>query len=51
MLIETRDLTQLDTAFDVVSTPDEPVEGLHHGVNSFVTNFRALWRDFPTPSG
>ena len=48
VLIETRDLAQLDTAFTVVSTRDEPVEGLHHGVNSLVTNFRAaLWRDFP----
>jgi hypothetical protein len=48
VLIETRDLAQLDSAFTVVSTRDEPVEGLHHGVNSLVTNFRAaLWRDFP----
>jgi hypothetical protein len=48
VLIETRDLAQLDRAFTVVSTRDEPVEGLHHGVNSLVTNFRAaLWRDFP----
>jgi hypothetical protein len=48
VLIETRDLAQLDTAFTAVSTRDEPVEGLHHGVNSLVTNFRAaLWRDFP----
>jgi hypothetical protein len=50
VLIETRDLAQLDSAFTAVSTRDEPVEGLHHGVNSLVTNFRAaLWRDFPDP--
>jgi hypothetical protein len=48
VLIETRDLAQLDAAFTAVSTRDEPVEGLHHDVNSLVTNFRAaLWRDFP----
>ncbi len=48
VLIETRNLAQLDAAFTAVSTRDEPVEGLHHGVNSLVTNFRAaLWRDFP----
>ena len=28
----------------------EPVEGVHHGVNSLVTNFQAaLFRDFPDP--
>jgi hypothetical protein len=48
VLIETRDLAQLDSAFTVVSTRDDPVECLHHGVNSLVTDFRAaLWRDFP----
>ena len=50
LLIETRDLAQLDAAFQTVSTRDEPVEGLHHGVNSLVTNFQAsLYRDFPDP--
>lgn len=50
LLIETRDLAQLDAAFTRVSTRDEPVEGLHQGVNSLVVNFRAaLWRDFPDP--
>ena len=50
VLIETRDLAQLDAAFTTVSTRDEPVEALHHGVNSLVTNFHAaLWRDFPDP--
>ena len=50
LLIETRDLAQLDTAFQTVSSRDEPIEGLHHGVNSLVTNFEAsLYRDFPDP--
>jgi hypothetical protein len=50
VLIETRDLAQLDAAFTAVSARDEPVEGLHHGVNSLVTNFAAaLYRDFPDP--
>jgi hypothetical protein len=50
VLIETRDLAQLDDAFRAVSTRDEPTEGAHHGVNSLVTNFQAsLYRDFPDP--
>jgi hypothetical protein len=48
ILIETRDLTQLDAAFTAVSTRHEPVEGAHHGVNSLVQNFQAaLYRDYP----
>jgi hypothetical protein len=50
VLIETRDLAQLDAAFTAVSTRADPIEELHHGVNSLVTNFHAaLWRDFPDP--
>lgn len=50
ILIETRDLAQLDEAFKAVSTRNEPVEGAHHDVNSLVTNFQAaLYRDFPDP--
>jgi hypothetical protein len=50
ILIETRDLAQLDDAFTSVSTRSGPVEGRHHGVNSLVANFQAgLWRDFPDP--
>ena len=50
VLIETRDLAQLDAAFTAVSQRDEPLEGVHHGVNSLVTNFQAaLYRDFPDP--
>jgi hypothetical protein len=48
ILIETRDLAQLDAAFSAVSTRNEPVEGAHYGVNSLVQNFQAaLYRDFP----
>jgi hypothetical protein len=51
ILIETRDLAQLDAAFTAVSTRNEPVEGAHHGVNSLVVNFQAaLYRDFPDPN-
>jgi hypothetical protein len=50
VLIETRDLAQLDTAFALVSGRGPDVEGAHHGVNSLVTNFQAsLYRDFPDP--
>jgi hypothetical protein len=50
VLIETRDLAQLDAAFQVVSTRADPVEERHHGLNSLVTNFQAaLYRDFPDP--
>ena len=50
LLIETRDLAQLDAAFALVSGRGPDVEGAHHGVNSLVTNFQAsLYRDFPDP--
>jgi len=50
VLIETRDLEQLDRAFTAVARRDEPIEGAHFGVNSLVTNFQAaLYRDFPDP--
>jgi hypothetical protein len=50
VLIETRDLAQLDAAFHMVSTRQDPVEAAHHTVNSLVTNFQAaLFRDFPDP--
>lgn len=50
VLIETRDLAQLDEAFRAVSSRTEPVEAAHHDVNSLVTGFRAaLYRDFPDP--
>ena len=48
VLIETRDLAQLDEAFTAVAARSEPLEELHHGVNSLVVNFEAaLYRDFP----
>jgi hypothetical protein len=48
VLIETRDMAQLDAAFQAASSRAEPVEGAHFSVNALVTNFQAgLWRDFP----
>ena len=48
ILIETRDLAQLDAAFTAASRRDEPVEGAHYGVNSLVQNFHAaFYLDFP----
>ena len=50
ILIETRDLAQLDQAFTAASTRNEPIEGAHHGVNALVQNFQAaLYRDYPDP--
>lgn len=50
ILIETRDLAQLDAAFTATSTRNEPVESAHHGVNALVHNFQAaLYRDYPDP--
>lgn len=48
ILIETRDLAQLDAAFFAASSRAEPIESAHHGVNALVVNFQAaLYRDFP----
>lgn len=48
VLIEVQDLAQLDAAFGQVAARTEPLEGLHHGVNSLVQRARfALYRDFP----
>jgi hypothetical protein len=50
LMIEVRDLAQLDAAFNRVAGRREPVEGFHFGVNSLVTNATfALYRDFPDP--
>ena len=50
LMIEVRDLTQLDAAFNRVASRTEPVEGVHFGVNSLVQNATfALYRDFPDP--
>ena len=50
MWLETRDLSQLDAAFNHVSSRSEPVESFHHAVNSKVANVKfTLYRDFPDP--
>ena len=48
IMVETRDLAQLETAFQHVGSRREPVEGFHFAVNSLVENVSfALYRDFP----
>lgn len=48
VMVEVRDLAQLEQAFVRVSGRREPVEAFHHGVNSLVQNAQfALYRDFP----
>ena len=50
LMIEVKDLRQLEDAFEHVSTRREPIEGVHFGLNSLVVNARfALYRDFPDP--
>ena len=50
LMIEIKDLAQLDQAFDHVAERSEPTEGIHFGLNSLVQNVRfALYRDFPDP--
>jgi hypothetical protein len=50
LMIEVKDLAQLDQAFDHVADRSEPTEGFHFCVNSLVHNVRfALYRDFPDP--
>jgi len=50
LMIEVKDMAQLDAAFGRVASRKEPVEGFHFGVNSLVQNARfALYRDFPDP--
>jgi hypothetical protein len=50
LMIEVKDMAQLDAAFGRVASRAEPVEGFHFGVNSLVQNARfALYRDFPDP--
>ena len=46
--VEFLDLAQLDQVFGDVATRSEPLEGLHHAVNSKVAEVKfALYRDFP----
>jgi hypothetical protein len=48
LVIEVRDLAQLEAAFQRVASRRDPVEGFHFGVNSVVQNpVFALYRDFP----
>ena len=48
IVMETKDMAQLDAAFNHVSTRREPVESVHFGVNSLAQNaVFALYRDFP----
>jgi hypothetical protein len=46
--LEFEHMTQMQAAFDSVSSRTDPVESLHHAVNSKVQDvFFALYRDFP----
>ena len=50
IIIEVEGLAQLDKAFKQVASRTDPAEGLHHSVNSLVTDVSfALYRDFPDP--
>jgi len=48
IVMQTKDLTQLDAAFSHVAARREPVESVHFDVNQKVANLKiALYRDFP----
>ena len=48
IMLDFDDLAQVQAAFDTVASRAEPVEGLHHAVNSKVRDVMfALYRDFP----
>jgi hypothetical protein len=50
IVIEIRDLAQLDAAFREVSMRTGAVEELHYAVNRVATDVKfALYRDFPDP--
>ncbi len=50
VMIEVRNLAQLEDAFQRAASRTEPAEGFHFGVNSLVRNaVFALYRDFPDP--
>ena len=50
LMIEVRDLRQLEDAFQRMATRGDPEEGLHHGMNALVSNATfGLTRDFPDP--
>ena len=51
IMLDFEDLGQLQNAFDNVSSRQDPIESLHHAVNSKVQDiFFALYRDFPDPN-
>jgi hypothetical protein len=48
IVMETRDLAQLDAAFNLAASRREPTESVHFGINSQVRNVTfALYRDYP----
>ena len=48
IMVEFRDLQQFDQTFGRVAARSEPIESLHHAVNSRVARVKfALYRDFP----
>jgi hypothetical protein len=48
VMLEFENLTQLDSAFCTVATRADPVEQVHHAVNSLAQDLSfALYRDFP----
>ena len=50
IVIEVRDLAQLDRAFRDVSARSAPIEELHAAVNQVARDVKfALYRDFPDP--
>jgi hypothetical protein len=50
LMVEFKDLAQIDRAFGQVAARAAPIEGFHHGVNSLVRDvIFALYRDFPDP--
>ena len=50
LMIEVRDMAQLDAAFQHVASRREPVESVHFAVNSLVQKaVFGLYRDFPDP--
>jgi hypothetical protein len=50
LMIEVKNLAQLEQAFERVAGRREPAEGFHFDVNSLVQNaVFALYRDFPDP--
>ena len=50
IMLDFENLTQVDAAFNHVSTRSDPVESFHQAVNSKVKDLSfALYRDFPDP--